>query len=138
MFNNLINLGCVQLREYVSFWNCNILWMRLLNNNRLVKYGRYLLLQNSTFVNSTGTILYMAEIQAYFILTEISTILMYNIHKKRLHLRRHSSSVHLIINIGRVQLSEYVYSLTVFVGAQSLVFFIVFCRSLFGLLSFSF
>jgi hypothetical protein len=54
-------------REYVSLWNCKILWMRLLNNNGLEKYGRYLLMQNITFVNSTGTLLYMAEIQAYFI-----------------------------------------------------------------------
>lgn len=88
MVNNLSNLGCAQLREYVSFWNCKILWMRLLNNNGLEKYGRYLLMQNITFVNSTGTLLYMAEIQAYFILTEISTILMYNIHKHRLHFEK--------------------------------------------------
>jgi hypothetical protein len=88
MVNNLSNLGCAQLHEYVSFWNCKILWMRLLNNNGLEKYGRYLLMQNITFVNSTGSLLYMAEIQAYFILTEISTILMYNIHKHRLHFEK--------------------------------------------------
>jgi hypothetical protein len=88
MVNNLSNLGCAQLREYVSFWNCKILWMRLLNNNGLEKYGRNLLMQNITFVNSTGTLLYMAEIQAYFILTEISTILTYNIHKHRLHFEK--------------------------------------------------
>ena len=88
MFNNLSNLGCAQLREYVGFWNCKILWVKLLNNNGLEKYGRYLLIQNITFVNSTGTVLYMAEIQVYFILTEISTILMYNMHKQRLHFEK--------------------------------------------------